>query len=137
MLHAFFSKAAIRKVEFLIRSDVARFLDKIRAAALENTSVNLNHGFNCLTGDIIMNYSFQENLGGIDAPNFELPLILAQQKFGSLHKQVQYFPTIMRPLLRQVDRLPQSFMQRFLPGLAAYRLLKRVRPQWRNKHLAG
>lgn len=127
MLQPSFSKAAIRGVEFLITKDIARFLAKLRVAAIEKTPVNLTRGFQCLTGDIVMNYAFQENLGGIDAPNFELPLLLAQDNLLPLLMQIQYFPTIMHPLLRQVNRLPLKFTERFMPGLAAYRLLSRVR----------
>ena len=136
MLQPFFSKSAIRRVEFLITDEIAKILTKFRAAASENAAVNLSLGFKCLAADIVMSYTFQESLGAIDSPNFEYPLILTQEKFRTLPQQLQYFPATMHILLGVIDHLPLSFTQRFMPGLAAFHELQRVRHLWKS-WLAG
>ena len=127
MLQPFFSKAAIRRVEFLITNEIAKILTKFRVSALENAPVNLSLGFKCLAADIVMGYTFQESLGAIDSPNFEFPLILIQENFRTLPQQLQYFPATMHILLGVIDHLPLSFTRRFMPGLAAFHELQRVR----------
>ena len=131
MLQPFFSKAAIRRVEFLITDEVAKILTKFRVAASENAPVNLSLGFKCLAADIVMSYTFQESLGAIDSPNFEYPLILTQEQFRTLPQQLQYFPATMHILLGVIDHLPLSFTQKFMPGFAAFHELKRVRHLWK------
>ncbi len=140
MLQPFFSKAAIRRVEFLITNEITTFLNKFHMAASEETPVNLSLGFRCLTADVVMSYTYQESLGAIDSPNFSLPLITVVEKFRTAPKRFQYFPRTMHLIRRIANRLPVDFTQRLLPGIAAYQELMRVRrlgcysTSWADNH---
>ena len=127
MLSPFFSKGAIQRVEFLVKNDIKHFLDKLRVAASEKTPINLSLGFKCLTADVVMNFTYQENLHAMDAPKFEFPLILHTEDFLSVSwPAMLYFPATFQCINRLVDFLPLSFVEKNMGGLASIREIQKA-----------
>ncbi|MCJ1422885.1 hypothetical protein MMC29_000765 [Sticta canariensis] len=72
-----FSKLAIRRAEGLIQAKISQLVDRFRSIAKENRPVDLTRGYRCLTADIITEYIYQEDFGGLSSKDFRHPLIEA------------------------------------------------------------
>lgn len=75
-----FSKLAIRRAEELIQAKISQLIDRFRSIAKENRSVDLTRGYRCLTADIITEYIYQEDFGGLSSKDFRHPIIEALDK---------------------------------------------------------
>ena len=119
MYQSSFSKAAIQRVESLIQGQITRFLDLLKQAAVDDKVVNLNHGYRCLTADVIMNYCYQKPFGAMDAPDFKFPLMLAFQDFLPLSLWPVYFPVTFDRIFDISAALPSFIVRKLMPALAA------------------
>ena len=72
-----FSKLAIRRAEGLIQAKISQLVDQFRSIAKENRPVDLTLGYRCLTADIITEYIYKEDFGGLSSKDFRHPVIEA------------------------------------------------------------
>ena len=113
----FFSQDGIHRAEPLIQEFVNKFIKKLQIMAEEDHVVNLSKGFQCLTMDIIMNYSFHRPLGALDALGFDFPLIVALNSvFSTVHWQRCFRPAF-NVLFGFVGALPSWLAAKFAKPL--------------------
>ena len=72
-----FSKLAVRRADELIQAKIYQMMDRFRDTAKENRSVDLTRGYRCLTADVITEYIYQEDFGGLGSKDFKHPVIEA------------------------------------------------------------
>lgn len=115
----FFSRKSIQQLEVLIHRQLTKFLDKLEAqAASAGNNVDMTLGYKCLTADVIMEYSFQKNLGFLDAPDFQHFLILALDDFFKTAPVQWYLPNLSHFMFLITSNLPQKVVEKYIPALA-------------------
>ncbi|KAI9784345.1 MAG: hypothetical protein M1839_002406 [Geoglossum umbratile] len=113
----FFSKAAVRRVEFLSHAKLAQFLGHLKKAAEDSTVVDISRGFRCLTADVIMHYSYQKDFGALDSKDFKCDVIDA---FDDLAKTAQlgtYFKRTFDMMDWLAGLLPKSVLAKIMPPM--------------------
>ncbi|KAI9855341.1 MAG: hypothetical protein M1813_009799, partial [Trichoglossum hirsutum] len=73
--HPFFSKTAVRRVEFLCHAKVSQFLNILEEAASNSTVVDMYRGFGCLTADVILDYSYQRDFSALSTKDFKSGIV--------------------------------------------------------------
>lgn len=59
--------------------------------ANDNRSIDLSHGYRCLTADIITEYLSQEGFGGLGLRRFRYPVIRAADELTESTQCATYF----------------------------------------------
>ena len=126
MITPYFSRGAICQLEHLVEEKILKFLDKLKTAALEGKVVDLNHGFSCLTADVVMHYCYQKSFGALDAPDFEFLPILVIEKCFDAAPYTWYFPGLFKFMTAMTQKLPDAVAQKYLPEVAATTWIQRV-----------
>ena len=127
MFQAYFSKAAITRVQPLLKQSISEFLDILKAAGRDRKAVDLSLGFRCLTADMIMNYCYQKPFGALAAPDFKFPLIVTIDKYAASGLYDEYFPKAFAVVSAVMDAIPFSIARRILPPIAAIQFMQTVR----------
>ena len=127
MFRQSFSKEAIRRAEYLIHNLLTRFLGILDISASREAPVDLSMGFSCLTADTIMNYTFQQPFGALDAPDFQSHLIKASDDFFSSMQWPAYFPRFFYMLFQATKLLPSRVNGKFLDAIATTQWTMKVR----------
>ena len=122
-----FSRVSISKLEPLIRASIAKFIGLLRTAGKEHRLVDLSLGFRCLTADVAMEYSFQEPLGALDAPEFKFKLITALDEYASGGLYEKYFLGALTLFAKMLELLPPTVVEKILPPIAIIQYMQRVR----------
>lgn len=120
LFRSYLSRESIRRFEPLIHTFVTKFLGILQASASEGKeeSVNLSKGFQCLTADVILDFTFNEALGALDSPDFDFPMTRALHESLSYGQWVAYLPGTFRALFRWIDKLPLWFLDKYMEPLA-------------------
>lgn len=122
-----FSKSAIRRADDLIQSKISQLVDTFRAMANENQSIDLSRGYRCLTADILNEYVYHEDFGGISSEEFKHPVIEAS---GELIGSVQWaknFVGIFEFFDKVASLIPDRALGYLSPHLLAVREFEAVR----------
>ena len=123
----YFSKLAIRRANDLIQTKLSLLVDVFRSMAKENRPVNLSRGYRCLTADIITEYGYQENFGGLKSKEFTNPVIEACDELMESTRWPVYFRRTVSLLDTIGSLLPDTALAYFSPQLLAIRGFERVR----------
>ena len=122
-----FSRHAISKLEPKIHDKVEAFIDTIKEAGRKGKPVDLSMGFRCLAADVIVEYAFGEDFGGIKTGDFMHPVISAIDNLLISAQWGLYFRRIFYALDILTDYLPDSVLERIAPPVLGMRELIRVR----------
>ncbi|KAL8730121.1 MAG: hypothetical protein Q9181_004778 [Wetmoreana brouardii] len=122
----YFSKDAIRRVEPLIHQKVDRFLARLREARRKEDPVDLSLGFRCLAADVIVDYAYQEDFGGLSAESFKHPVIEAGDDLLIYAQWGLYFRKLFMTLDFVTSCLPDSVISTLSPQLLAIRNFETV-----------
>ena len=87
-----FSKARVRDLAPLMHQKQMLFFEKLSQAAREETIIELDYGFNCLTADVTMGYCYQMDLGLLNAPNFRHSLVMDLHELSTANPVFWYIP---------------------------------------------
>jgi hypothetical protein len=115
----FFSKAAIRRVEFLCHAKLSQLLNLLEKAAENSTVVDIYRGFRCLTADVIMDYSYQRDFEALSAKDFRCDLIDAFDDLTTTAQVGTYFRRTYAAMDWVANKLPKSILARVLPPMLA------------------
>lgn len=88
--------------------------------------MNLSKGFQCLTSDVIMDFTFNKPLGALDAPDFNFRMIRALSEAAVYAQWAAYFPGTFEKLLQIIDKLPLWFVEKYIEPLAVTKWCVRV-----------
>ncbi|KAI9763704.1 MAG: hypothetical protein M1840_009177 [Geoglossum simile] len=113
----FFSKAAVRRVEFLCHEKLAQFLDALRKAGENSAVVDISRGYRCLTADVIMHYSYQRDFGALSSKDFRCDLIDAFDELAKTAKLGTYFKKTFVLVNWVASLLPKSVLARVMPPM--------------------
>jgi cytochrome P450 len=69
----FFSKANIRRLDYVIKDNVQKFLGRLKDFEESGEPVNILNGFKAVTSDILTTYAFGESHCFLDLHNFNKP----------------------------------------------------------------
>ena len=127
MFQPYFSKAAILRVEPLLKESTRSFLSVLKRAASEKRVVDLTFGFRCLTADIIMDYCYQKPFGALKAVNFEFPLIVAMDRYSQTGQWDKYFLHIFGVIATILNSIPPNLAKMILPPISSVQWMQRVR----------
>jgi len=123
----FFSKAAVRRVEFLVQAKVSQFLESLAIAAAEDRIINFTFAFRCLTADIVMQYAYQEDFGALKDGALTMPFIEMLTHSSDLAQWHQHFPQVFHLMSVIAFSMPESIKKRFMKPLGAIQMLEAVR----------
>jgi hypothetical protein len=121
-----FSKAAVRRAEFLVQAKLSQFLKSLKAAALEDRLVNFTFAFRCLTADIVMQYAYQKDFGALKDNALTMPFIEMLTHSSDFAQWHQHFPLLFCLINRVAMMMPEAFKKRFLKPLGAIQMLQDV-----------
>ncbi|MCJ1354666.1 MAG: hypothetical protein MMC33_004655 [Icmadophila ericetorum] len=126
MFQPYFSKAAIQRVEPLLKESTESFLKALRKATSEARMVDLTFGFRCLTADIIMDYCYQKPFGALAAPDFRFPLIVALDKYSQAGQWDKYFLHIFRVIAAVLNSIPPEIAKMILPPMSSIQWMQKA-----------
>ena len=127
LYHHYFSKLAIRRADDMIQKKISLLVDVLRSMAKENRPVNLSRGYRCLTADIITEYAYQEDFGGLNSKEFIHPVIEACDVLMESTNWPTYFRRTVKLLDTIGNLLPDIALAYLSPQLLAVREFQRVR----------
>lgn len=127
LYHHYFSKLAIRRADDLIQKKISLLVEVLKSMAKENRPVNLSRGYRCLTADIITEYCYQEDFGGLTSKEFIHPVIEACDELMETSKWPMYFRRTVALLDTIANLLPDIALAYLSPQLLAVREFQRVR----------
>lgn len=109
-----FSKAKIQSLEPLIHEKVAVLLRRLREAAQDSTTIDLEMALQCLTADVTMHYSYQMDFGMLDHSEFRPKFITDLKKVGSIVVLFWYLPALGMLLNKMIfEWLPDSVVRKY------------------------
>ncbi|KAK8052918.1 hypothetical protein PG996_012219 [Apiospora saccharicola] len=122
VLMPMFSKKAIQNIEGLVWQNAAKLASAITKMNASQQSIDLLYAFRSFTLDTIMSFTFGNNIGALDAPQFRDPLILGMDatlpalpvlKNFSWVRQLTYAfpPTLVMQLLPNADAIAPRVYQ--------------------------
>ena len=128
LFSSYFSRESVRRAEPLIQTHTSKFFGVLQAAAsnAEGQIVNLSKGFQCLTSDVIMDFTFNKPLGALDAPDFNFRMIRALSEAAIYAQWAAYFPGTFENLVQFIDKLPLWFVEKYIEPLAVTKWCVRV-----------
>ena len=117
---SYFSRESTRRAEPFVHTFVSKFLGKLQENVSEGgeETVNLSKGFQCLTLDAILNFTFNEPLGALESPGFDFPMTRALYAALTYGQWVAYFPGTFQVLFPLIDKLPSWFLEKYMEPLA-------------------
>jgi hypothetical protein len=124
----FFSKAAVRRVEFLCHDKLAQFLNVLKKAGENSTIVDMSRAFRCLTADVIMHYSYQRDFGALSSKDFRCDVIDAFDDLAITAKVGTYFKRTFAAMDWLASLLPKSLLARALPPMVTVVEFQEVHP---------
>ena len=136
LYHHYFSKTAIRRADALIQEKISLLVDVLGSMAKDNRPVNLSRGYRCLTADIVSEYVYQEEFGGLNSKDFIHPVIEACDQLVESTMWPTYFRRTFALLDTIASLLPDIALTYLSPQLLAVREFQRVRTlctELRNK----
>ncbi|EPS38668.1 hypothetical protein H072_7603 [Dactylellina haptotyla CBS 200.50] len=86
----YFSKQAVRKVEWILQEKIDLFLNRVS----EMDTINLSRGFRCLICDIITTYSYEKCYEALRDPNFSPSWLLAFEELVGANRVCFTFPKV-------------------------------------------
>ena len=84
-------------------------------------------GFKCLAADVIVNYTFGEDFGGIKSDGFDHPIICAMDDLLISAQWALYFRKVFYSLDRMAEHLPNAVLKCVAPSVLGMRKLIWVR----------
>ena len=127
MFQPYFSKAAIQRVEPLLKQAISKFLSIMKQAGREHRVVDLNFGYRCLTADMIMDYCYQKSFQALSAPDFRFPLIVALDRYSQAGQWDKYFVKIFSVIASVLNALPLNISKMILPPISSIQFMQNVR----------
>lgn len=115
----YFSRAAVSKLEGVIKEHLGMFLKKIEEASTNAEPLDLTRGFRCLVADTLMRYSYDKPYGAIAVPEFKHPMLEALESFFDNNTLGWYLPNLMNNIVKLVGELPRAWIQSNKPFAAA------------------
>jgi cytochrome P450 len=113
----YFSRAAVSRLEPIIREHLTIFLDRISSMAQKGETIDLSRGFTSLTADTIMRYSYDRPFGALNQPGFVHPILeLSEEALAITATQLGYVPNLAGVFLKLMSSLPRSWLS-FNPPL--------------------
>ena len=126
MLQPYFSKAAIQRLEPLIKGKVSRFLALMCEAGTHGRSVNLSYAYRCLSIDVITDYCFQKPFEALESEDFKDPFAHAFFILTEFVRFEKYFPKTTAFTHKLITRLPRSIARRMSSELNTIQALQDV-----------
>jgi cytochrome P450 len=114
-----FSRSKVTSLEPRLHEKLNIFLARLESNALEHRPVDLDTGYQCLTGDLVMEFSYQHTFGFLDSPDFSAPILKDMEEGGAIVPVFWYFPRLGDALGKVINRLPSSFQRKAFPAIAA------------------
>ncbi|KAL8787525.1 MAG: hypothetical protein Q9213_002183 [Squamulea squamosa] len=106
----YFSQDAIAKIEPQIHQKVDQFLALLQRATKSHNPVDLSMGFLCLVADVIVDYAYREEFGGMSVEDFTHPLIEAGDSLLVWTQWGLYFCKFFTTLDVVTDWLPDKLL---------------------------
>lgn len=126
MFQPYFSKAAIQRLESMIKAKVAKFLAVLASASATNKAMGMSLGFSCLTADVVTEYCNQKPLGALDAPDFQFRPIMHIEELFDTSAYSWYVPNVLRVVTHLTALLPFGFVEKHMPPIAAINWVQAV-----------
>ena len=117
---------AIRKAEPLIQEKVGQLYALLQEAARNQKPFDLSRGFRCLTADVVMDYLYREDFGGLSAEELKHPVLEAGDLLVKCTQAGIYFWRIFHVLDIVCDWLPFSVLGIILPKIHATKTFQKV-----------
>lgn len=102
----FFSKAAVRRIEFLVQD---------KEAAENHELVDLSCGFRCLAADIIVDYAYRQDFGGLSAKSFRHLVIDTADDLARVTQWATYFRRTFLVLESILGWMPNALLRKLSP----------------------
>lgn len=126
MFQPYFSKAAIQRLEPVIKAKVSRMVEQMRESGKNDQSVNLSYAYRCLTIDIITDYCFAKSFDAIEAKDFKFPVAHAMAVLSRNARFEKYLPWISSAAFHLISTMPLDLLRRLSPELLSVRALQDV-----------
>jgi len=127
----YFSSTAIREAEGLIFEKVQRFANILAAGSVYSDGrgergesswiFDLSRGFRCMTADIIVKYAYGGDFGGLEAKDFEHPVINVVEDLTKNAQWASYFRRTFAVIEGVLNVLPDKLLAFFSPEMQAMR----------------
>lgn len=124
----FFASSAIRQLEPLLQSILCKWLRHLREMSHEKSVVDISRAFKCFSLDVVTQWSFAQDVGGVHAKGFVHPLIEASAALDDAFTLARYFPTLKATGDAIASLLPASLARRMIPGAADLKQYTAVSP---------
>ena len=98
-----------------MQNKVFRFLDLLSDAAKKEEPIDLSRGFRCLTADMIVDYAYQQNFGGLSSKCFKHPIIEAADDLAKVTQWATYFRRTFSILETISQCLPEIVLRYLFP----------------------
>lgn len=124
----YFSKTAVRNVEFSVQQKIQRFLHILEEHIRTKQPVDLWRGYRCLTSDIIIDYAYQEDFKALSSPNFKHPIIeaLSDTLESSAWRVAPYFGRTVAIIESFLFNLPSQILHYVSPPMVSIRKFQEV-----------
>lgn len=113
----YFSQAAIDNATPMIQKKLSRLITILQQASTDQMPVDLSRAFRCLAADVIVDYAFAGDFGGLDAKDFEHPLIEAADDLFIFAQWGLYFRRLFVFLEGLCNWLPKKLLVMVGPAM--------------------
>lgn len=122
-ISGFFSTASIRRLEPIMKADMAKLLQRMREAAATQEVLNFHYVLKACACDIITAYAFGQSFDFLGQEDFATPYIEATDIFHFFNHAMCHFPIVGTALATAPDWLIKAVF----PGLTEMWNKKTVR----------
>ena len=115
-MNRYFSKAAVSKLEPMIKKNIDKLSEKFEAHAGNGAPIDLGSAYSCMTTDVVCEYCFGRSTKFLDQASFEPNLRAAILGGSTAGLAIKQWP----PLYTVMDSLPSSLVGSLMPGMNAF-----------------
>ncbi|TEB28395.1 cytochrome P450 [Coprinellus micaceus] len=116
LLHPFFSRRSVLRLEPVIQETVDRFISSMKQNRIEGNVINIFHGLQSISLEVITTFCFAKRFDAIDYPGYQHPFLAIFLESMRGIFLVQHFP-FLRPL---IFGLPEWLVKIIAPQSLAF-----------------
>jgi hypothetical protein len=122
----FFSKANIRKLDYVLKDNIKKFLGRLQEFEGSGEPVNILYGFKALTSDILTTYAFGESHCYLDVQNFNKQFWKLFHELSHNYALSNHFPWFMPIVMSFPDWMHRLMGMEYVMAFEKVRLLDHV-----------
>jgi hypothetical protein len=105
----FFSKANIRRLDYVLKYNIKKFLGRLQEFEENGEPVNILEAFKALTSDILTTFAFGQSHNALDIPDFNKPFWDLFQELSHTYAICNHFPLFL-PFMTSLPAWLQQVM---------------------------